>query len=93
MTTPGKEGASRAVATIDRLFANADRSFLRSAISQEEGTFLEALASRPEVRNTIEVGCANGISSIYICSGIQGKNLRTTPPSILFRPASTRAAG
>jgi predicted O-methyltransferase YrrM len=73
MSTPGKEGVSKAAATIERLFADADRSFLRSAISQEEGAFLESLASRPGVRNSIEVGCANGISSIYICSGIQGK--------------------
>ena len=68
----GRAGAS-AAEIVDQLFAGADSDFLRSAISREEGRFLEALASRPQVRNTIEVGCANGISSIYIRSGISAK--------------------
>lgn len=58
---------------VDQLFAGSDRDFLRSAISREEGRFLAELASRPHVRNTVEVGCANGVSSIYICAGISGK--------------------
>ena len=58
---------------IDALFSSADRAFLSSAISREEGEFLRALASRKDVRTTIEVGCANGISTLYICSGIGGK--------------------
>jgi predicted O-methyltransferase YrrM len=58
---------------IDRLFAGSDREFFRSAISREEGRFLAELASRPHVRNTIEVGCANGVSSIYLCAGISAK--------------------
>jgi predicted O-methyltransferase YrrM len=58
---------------IDQLFSTADRAFLRSVISREEGGFLAQLASRPNVRSTVEVGCGNGISSIYICSGIDGK--------------------
>jgi predicted O-methyltransferase YrrM len=55
---------------LDSLFSAADRQFLRSAISRQEGAFLCALASRPDVKATIEVGCANGISGLYICSGI-----------------------
>jgi predicted O-methyltransferase YrrM len=58
---------------IDQLFAGSDRDFLRSAISREEGRFLAELASRPHVRNTVEVGCANGVSSIYLCAGISAK--------------------
>ena len=58
---------------INQLFAGSDQDFLRSAISREEGQFLADLASRPHIRNTIEVGCANGISSIYLCSGISAK--------------------
>jgi predicted O-methyltransferase YrrM len=58
---------------IDQLFAGSDRDFLRSAISREEGRFLAELASRPHVRNTVEIGCANGVSSIYICAGISAK--------------------
>jgi predicted O-methyltransferase YrrM len=59
---------------VEELFANADRDFLRSAISREKGQFLKELASAPNIRNTIEVGCGNGISSIYICSGIASKD-------------------
>src|ERR1700732_2463341 len=69
-----KSGPAHAAEIVDQLFATADRDFLRSAISREEGRFLTALASRAHVRNTIEVGCANGISSIYICSGISDKD-------------------
>lgn len=64
---------SQATSTVDQLFAKADHAFLISAISQQEGEFLRSLSSRPDVRNTVEVGCANGISSIYICAGLAGK--------------------
>jgi predicted O-methyltransferase YrrM len=59
---------------VEQLFAGADRDFLASAISREEGDFLADLAARKNVRNTIEVGCANGVSSIYICSGLSSKS-------------------
>jgi predicted O-methyltransferase YrrM len=68
------DGSSIAHEIVEQLFTGADREFLRSAISREEGLFLAELASRPHIRNTIEVGCANGVSSIYICSGISTKN-------------------
>lgn len=55
------------------LFAKADANFLSSAISLEEGEFLRALVSRPGIRHSIEIGCANAISSIYICSGTANK--------------------
>jgi predicted O-methyltransferase YrrM len=58
---------------VEQLFAGSDPDFLRSAISREEGRFLAELASRPNVRNTVEVGCANGVSSIYLCAGISSK--------------------
>jgi predicted O-methyltransferase YrrM len=65
-STKGK--VSKTSEVVEQLFATADRDFLRSAISRDEGRFLEDLASRPHVQNTIELGCANGISSIFICS-------------------------
>jgi predicted O-methyltransferase YrrM len=71
---------------IDQLFAGSDRDFLRSAISREEGRFLAELASRPNVRNTVEVGCANGVSSIYICAGISAKQ---TPSHTAIDPFQT----
>ncbi|GAC1683907.1 MAG: hypothetical protein PVS2B2_23020 [Candidatus Acidiferrum sp.] len=58
---------------VDQLFAGADNGFLRSAISREEGRFLTGLAAMANVQNTIEVGCAYGVSSIFICSGISAK--------------------
>jgi predicted O-methyltransferase YrrM len=60
-------------ALVDQLFKEGDFEFRRSAISREEGRFLEGLAARPHVRNSIEVGCANGISSVCICSGLTSK--------------------
>lgn len=73
MNAASRTSLSQATATIDQLYANADHAFLISAITKREGEFLKALASRPDVHNTIEVGCANAISSIYICSGLAGK--------------------
>jgi predicted O-methyltransferase YrrM len=61
-------------AVIDALFAEGTDSFHRSAISREEGVFLRQLAAESDVRTTIEVGCANGISTLYICSGIASKD-------------------
>lgn len=72
-----RDSMSSVSEVVDRLFATADDRFLRSAISREEGQFLEGLASRPLVQNTIEIGCANGISSIFICSGIATKERAT----------------
>ena len=72
-----RETRLSASSLVDQLFDGADRDFLRSAISRQEGRFLEELALRDNVRNTIEVGCANGISSIYMCSGISGKAQRS----------------
>jgi predicted O-methyltransferase YrrM len=67
------ETVLEADALVDQLFEKGDSDFLRSAISQEEGRFLQDLAARPHVQNTIEVGCANAVSSICICSGISSK--------------------
>ena len=64
---------SKIESVIDQLYSNASDKFLRSAISRDEGMFLRDLASRPDVRRTIEVGCANGMSALYICAGIDGK--------------------
>jgi predicted O-methyltransferase YrrM len=58
---------------IEALFSTPAQKFLSSAISREEGLFLRSLASRPGVHATIEVGCGNGVSALYICSGIAGK--------------------
>jgi predicted O-methyltransferase YrrM len=43
---------------------------LHAAISQEEGEFLAALITRHRFTRTLEVGCAYGISSLYICDAL-----------------------
>lgn len=41
---------------------------LHSAINQEEGEFLFSIINHDiTIRNTLEVGCAYGLSSLYIC--------------------------
>ncbi|MEB3182117.1 MAG: class I SAM-dependent methyltransferase [Nostocaceae cyanobacterium] len=43
---------------------------LHSTVDREEGEFLFSIInSDSTIRNTLEVGCAYGLSSLYICSG------------------------
>jgi predicted O-methyltransferase YrrM len=53
---------------------------LHSSIDPEEGLFLERLIkSDPNVKRTLEVGCAYGLSSLHICNGLHGRpNARHT---------------
>jgi len=60
-------------AILDGLFTGASEGFLQSAVSREEGLFLRNLAARDGVRKTIEVGCANGVSTLSICAGLSSK--------------------
>jgi predicted O-methyltransferase YrrM len=43
---------------------------LNSNVDQEEGTFLTSLIKNNSFKKTIEIGCAFGISSLYICSAL-----------------------
>jgi len=72
-TASANDPFSRADAVIDSLFSGASQDFLQSALSREEAMFLRNLAARPNVRKTVEVGCANGVSTISICAGLAGK--------------------
>jgi len=49
---------------------------LHSSISQEEGNFLQEIirTARPQV--SLEVGCAYGISSLFICEALREVNAR-----------------
>jgi predicted O-methyltransferase YrrM len=48
---------------------------LHSAIDHAEGEFLvRIIRDDPSIVNTLEVGCAYGISSLFICSALQGRN-------------------
>lgn len=44
---------------------------LDSNIDENEGAFIENLILQYKPKRTIEVGCAFGISSLYICSGLE----------------------
>ncbi len=47
---------------------------LHSAIDREEGAFVQSIIrDDPTIRNTLEVGCAYGLSSLHICSAIHGR--------------------
>jgi predicted O-methyltransferase YrrM len=47
---------------------------LRGNIDIAEGKFLEKIVSEnPNVTNTLEIGCAFGVSSIFICMGLDDK--------------------
>jgi predicted O-methyltransferase YrrM len=59
---------------VEDLFSHPTEKFLLSAISREEGQFLKTLASEAEIRSTIEIGCANGVSTLHICWGLSGKD-------------------
>jgi predicted O-methyltransferase YrrM len=48
---------------------------LHSAIDRREGQFLfDLIHDDPQVRQTLEVGCAYGLSSLYICWALQGRS-------------------
>ena len=48
---------------------------LHSAIDREEGEFLYSLIiSDASIVQTLEIGCAFGLSSLFICSALQGRH-------------------
>jgi predicted O-methyltransferase YrrM len=44
---------------------------LSGAISQEEGDFLQEIIRNARPRVSLEVGCAYGVSSLYICEALR----------------------
>ncbi len=48
--------------------ANGKQYPLDGNIDENEGAFLQGLIRKYQPQKTIEVGCAFGISSLYICS-------------------------
>lgn len=53
--------------------ANGNTRALHSAISREEGVFIHSLISRNHIESSVEIGCAFGISSLYICDALSQK--------------------
>lgn len=52
---------------------------LHSGVTKSDGEFLQKIITKNKFKNTIEVGCAYGISSLYICAATsQSDNYRHT---------------
>ncbi len=49
---------------------------LHSSIDPAEGSFLRTLISQYQPENTLEIGCAYGLSSLYICDGLQKNKIK-----------------
>jgi predicted O-methyltransferase YrrM len=75
---------------IRQIFENADRRFCTSAISLMEGQFIHAIVKDHDISNTIEIGCANGISSVFICDALRN---RPSPRHIIIDPNQTTEFG
>ena len=73
-------------ALVQELFDKADAQLLASAISIPEGQFLRSLIQKHDIQNTIEIGCANGISSLFICDALRTKS---SPHHVMIDPYQT----
>ncbi len=47
---------------------------VESVIDQKEGDFIANIIKENKFRKTLEVGCAMGMSSLYICSALDGQD-------------------
>ena len=47
---------------------------LNSNLDEKEGAFLKRIISENKPKKTIEIGCAYGISSLFICSELEKDN-------------------
>jgi predicted O-methyltransferase YrrM len=57
---------------------------LNSNLDSCEGNFLfDLIASDPKIQKTLEIGCAYGLASLYICSALSD---RTSPKHIIIDP-------
>jgi len=73
---------STADGVIDEIYSSGEvvkpdgtRIRLDSHISLDEGRFLHSLiADDPTVKRTLEVGCAYGLSSLWICKALAGRS-------------------
>ena len=56
---------------------------LRSEIGPDKGEFIWALIQSNEIEHSIEIGCAFGISSLYICDALSQKE---SPRHVIIDP-------
>lgn len=71
---------------IEQIYQQADDRLKRSAISIEEGRFIASIISSRDIRRTLEVGCANGLSSLFICQALSSK---FNPHHVIIDPFQT----
>jgi len=58
---------------IQRVYAAGNARMSAVAIPAAEGLCLQRVFSAPDVRRTLEVGCAYGLSAMFICDSLKGK--------------------
>ena len=68
---------------IREIFEHADRRFSASAISLTEGQFIHSIVKNHDISSTIEIGCAHGISSVFICDALRN---RPSPHHVIIDP-------
>lgn len=63
-------------AAIQRVYAAGDSRLRAVAIPPAEGLCLQSVFSAPDVRRTLEIGCAFGLSSMFICDSFARKDVK-----------------
>src|SRR5215471_15048881 len=58
---------------IEQIYRDANEPLKRSAISVAEGQFLADIIATRSITRTLEIGCANGLSSLFICDALSKK--------------------
>jgi len=69
-------------ALIDRIYTSGkvkdaeekEYPAIKNSISKDEGEFIQQLIETNDIKRTIEVGCAYGLSSLFICKGLKNKD-------------------
>lgn len=58
---------------IEEIYRNATPDVLASAITPAKGELLQKILANKNITRTLEIGCGNGLSSLYICEAQRGK--------------------
>src|SRR5581483_667020 len=67
------DGACEVPLAIQRVYASGDARLAAVAVRAAEGQCLQQVFSAPDIRKTLEIGCAYGLSAMFICSSFSGK--------------------
>jgi predicted O-methyltransferase YrrM len=76
------------IPVINEIYETADRNLRASAITPAEGELIHRAISENQIERTIEVGCAYGLSSLFICSALMN---RPNPHHVIIDPFQTSA--